>query len=72
MINDFLKIILLGCIIIALYAVNNLLFFSIFHLDTAYVKNIAWSVLFCVFFTVSQIALIRMCAGKLGVKFVWE
>jgi|TARA_B110000211_G_C14093145_1_gene560681 hypothetical protein len=66
--NGFLKITLIGFIIIALYAVNNIIFDVLFNLDKEYLKNIAWSVLFSGFFTALEITLFRMFTGKLNVK----
>lgn len=70
--NEFLKIILIASIVITLYVVNHILFDLIFNLDNAYVKNIAWSVLFSMFFTALEITLFRIFTGRLNIKLVWE
>lgn len=71
--NDALKIVLVGCLIIGVYVFNHHLFDWIFQLNQDYAKNwLGWPMLFSFFFTAVYIAVYRILTNKLKFKIVWE
>lgn len=66
--NYLLKWVLIICVVVFVFACNNILFDWLFQPSYDYTKNIAWSVLFSFFMTALIIAVFRLVAGKMKIK----
>lgn len=70
--NETLKWVLIICVVVFVFACNNILFDWLFQPNYDYNKNIAWSVLFSTFITSLMISGFRLVVGKLKLKISWE